>query len=692
MRTINKKQILTTGIKDRNGNVIDPDIIDWSEYDENPVLLYDTKDEGHGGVVVGKVINRERIGGSWVGVLSFMERFEAADIAYEKYSQGVLPFVSIGGFGLGKTINNEFKLLKYVPREHSLVKFPANKDAKSIDAAELNVEETRIVNNLSVQQGMEVRYLTMSADLTYEKMEETERLRLEAEAAETERLRVEAEEAETERLRVEAEETERLRVEAEEAETERLRLETARIRIEAEETERVRLEAERLRNPLPKGMGWHDPIISKQKNPAMNKNFKELNCDADFQKRMKALSAALGKGAQKTDNLPENAETLQMLAASMLGDQDVVVLASVTNYTDAVTQRRVNALNVLIEAAAGDATAATLAAADLGVITYLSLFYQKLLANDTFRRSIRLVPMSDKAGAIYIEDNVAAPTYVGNNTPIAAPNYLYEDIKRTIARRVFAFAPILFQHSELAILSYDKQSMGLKSTMNQLMQDISTYWLQIIANTTGISKVYTTGDVVSSSGLFPLEAPNSNVMIKKPTLADIITLEGKFLMQNFNFGEDGRSIECVLPSNLFSMLAGDPEVRSTLVRELNVNIASKIDFSATRITPRNPVARFLNTGATFELDPAMYADYNTADNGTFSAIVPATTVAANIGAGIAFVSQEVLAGIGSIELIVAPSPNSYGTVISGWISTGATVARQNGVGVAGLVPSVAIGG
>jgi flagellar biosynthesis GTPase FlhF len=700
MRTIKKKQMLTTGIVDANGNQIDPNVIEWDLYDKNPVLMYDRKEEGHRGVAVGKVINRERVQNGWAGVLAFMERFEDADIAFEKYSQGVLPYVSVGGFAVGKETNGVFVAERYRIREVSLVRFPANIEASVINASELNEEETKLVNNLSTSG--EVRYLTMSCNVTHENMQTPEELEAErkrVEAEEAERKRVEAEEAErkrveaeeAERKRVEAEEAERKRIEAEEAERKRVEAEEVeRKRVEAEEAERKRIEAEK--NPLPPNMTWHQINNQQQSKTFEMKTFKELNCDADFQKRLQAMTAALGAGAPKTDAVPENAETLQILASAMLQDKDVVVLASVTNYTDAISQKRRNALGVLIEAAAGNATAATLAAADLGVITYLSLFYQKLLANDTFRRSIRLVPMSDRAGAIYIEDNVAAPTYVGNNTPINAPIYTYDDIKRTIARRVFAFNPILFQHSELAILAYDKQSNGLQSTMAQLMQDISTYWLQIIANTSGISKIRTTGSVVSSVGKFPIEAPNSDLSILKPTLEDIITLEGNFLMQNFNFGESGRYVECVLPSNMYSMLAGDPEVRSQLTRELNANIASAINFSATRITPRNPVARFNNTSGNFELDPAMYADKNVADNGTHSDIVPATTVAANVGAGIAFVAQEILAGVGSIELIVSPSPQNYGTIVSGWISTGCTVARSNGVGAAALIPGVEIGG
>jgi hypothetical protein len=706
MRTINKKQVLTTGIVDANGNKIDPNVIEWELYDKNPVLLYDRNEEGHRGVVVGKVTARERMTNGWVGVLAFMERFEDADIAFEKYSQGVLPYVSIGGYAVGEEKNGVFIAQRYRIREVSLVRFPANIEANVIDASLLNAEDNQTINNLSAN-GKEIRYLTMCSDVTLEKMkteQELEAERVALEAAEAERVeaeRIALEAAEAERVAIETAEAERLaheRATLEAAEAERV--EAERVALEAAEAERVEAErilleaaeAEKRKNPLPNQMTWHEKQSNNPTKQFEMKTFRELNCDADFQKRMKALSAALGSGAKKTDNLPENAETLQLLSASMLGDKDVVILASVTNYTDAITQKRRNALEVLIEAAAGDATAATLAAADLGVITYLSLFYQKLLANDTFRRSIRLVPMSDKAGAIYVEDNVATPTYLGNNTPINAPLYVYEDIKRTIARRVFAFNPILFQHSELAILAYDKQSTGLQSAMSQLMQDISTFWLQIIANTAGITKLRTSGAEVSSVGLFPIEAPNSNLTIKKPKLEDIIALEGRFLMQNFNFGEDGRYVECVLPSNVYSMLAGDPEVRNQLTRELNANIASNINFSATRITPRNPVARFNNTSGNMELDPAMYADKNVANDGTFTDIVPATTVAANIGAGIAFVSQEVLAGVGSIELLVAPSPQNYGTVISGWVSTGCTVARSGGKGVAAVIPDVAIGG
>lgn len=418
----------------------------------------------------------------------------------------------------------------------------------------------------------------------------------------------------------------------------------------------------------------------------MNKTFQELNCDADFQNRLNALSAALRTGAPKTDALPENSETVQILASAMLADEKALILASRTHYTDGVTKERKNVLDVLVECAAGNATAATLAAADLGVIKYLSLFFQQMFANDTFRRALRFVPMSDRAGAIYIEDGINAPTYVGNNTPLNAPVYMYEDIKRTIARRVFAFSPILFQHSELAILSYDKQSHGIQTTMAQQMQDFSTYILQVIANTPNISKINTTGDTVSTQGLFPIEAPNSNVTVHKPKLNDVLALESEFLMQQYTF--EGRRIECVLPGRVYGMLASDPECRNRLIKEINGNLASHINFSATRITPRNPVARFNTASGAAELDPSLYADNNVADNGTFSAITPATTTADHVGAGVAFVENEVIAGVGAIELIVERDPRNYGTVISGWFSGGCTVARQNGVGAALVIPAV----
>ena len=89
MRVSEKKQVLTTSAVNLNGVQIPTDCIDWSVYDKNPVLLYNRANESHKGVVVGKVLNRERVGDAIVANLAFMERNEDADIAFEKYDQGV---------------------------------------------------------------------------------------------------------------------------------------------------------------------------------------------------------------------------------------------------------------------------------------------------------------------------------------------------------------------------------------------------------------------------------------------------------------------------------------------------------------------------------------------------------------------------------------------------------------------------
>ena len=640
MRTVKNFQTLTTGIVDYNGNQNTPDVIEWEDYDKNPVLLYDKKHEGHGGVVVGKVIDRKRIDNGFAGRLSFMERNEDADIAYEKYTQGVLNFVSIGGFAAGEEKNGVFEALRYRPREFSLVKFPANIQAKKIDASTLSPEETTIYNNLSDGGKIQVRYLTMGCEF----MEEN--------------------------VTVEA----------------------------AEQTQETttQVEASQSSTQIPNGMEWHERN-SNTNNTTLkytNMKFKELKCDADFQRRLMALQAAFRSGANTVDASPENAETMRVLAASMLEDEKMVILAAATNVTNGVTKGRNNALNLLVNCAAGGAAAATLAAADLGVISYLSMIYTQLLANDTFRRAVRFVPMSDRTGAIYIESGIQAPTFVGNVTAINTQRYFYDDIKRTIARKVFSFAPICFQHADMAVLAYDKLPLGVGEQMDRTFADISTYWLQVIANTPNIGKIMTTGLVGNSStprtmktkGLFPIEAPLSDLEVYTPVLDDIIALEGHFLMQNYRL--ENKRVEMVLPSRLYSALASDPENRNQLTRELNANLGSYINFSATRVTPRNPVARYNTASNAPELDSSMYADNNVADNGTFTAITPATTTAAHVGAGVAFVENEVIAGVGSIELITMPDPQNYGTTISGWVSTGCTVARQNGVGAALLVPTV----
>ena len=108
-----------------------------------------------------------------------------------------------------------------------------------------------------------------------------------------------------------------------------------------------------------------------------------------------------------------------------------------------------------------------------------------------------------------------------------------------------------------------------------------------------------------------------------------------------------------------------------------------------KIGPRNPVARYNTTSGKPELDPAMYADYSVDADGTAEAISPAVTIANTVGAGVAFVENEIIAGIGTIDVIVMPDPTNYGYTYSGWMSAGATVARDGGKGVALVVPALA---
>ncbi len=690
--------MLTTGRVNLNNAQIDSSVINWEMFERNPVLQYDKHEEGHRGVVIGKVVDRFSTGDGDAAYLEFMERFEDADIAWEKHSQGVLPYVSIGGFARGKEVDGVFVASEYMIREVSLVKFPANIDCAPINASELKFSERRAVKRMT-KSGDEVRYLTMSFETNFENMEENEEKVVEASEDDvaTEQAPETTESAETEIENTEAPSEQAQEVNAEDDSTPEEDDEVREDENSADdpEVEGVPVEAsvedtpvvEAAENPLPEGMQWHERNNTQQKSQKFQTmTFKELNCDAEFGRRLGALNDAMRMGASVPDNTPENVETMRMLAASMLADEKMVIIASRTHVTDAVSQRRKNGLQMLIECAAGPAADATLAAADLGVIKYMSLVYQQLFANDTFHRSVRFVPMSDREGAIYIESGINAPTYVGNVTPINAQNYFYDDIKRTIARRVFSFEPIVFQAADLAILAYDKQSLGIKMTMDRMMQDISTYWLQIWGNTAGLQRQGTTGDPMATAGLFPIEAPLSGVNINMPTRADLIALQGKFLVQNFNLNRN--KIEMVLPANLYSALAQDEAFYNKLTRQNGGQNESEIDFQAIRVTPRNPVVRYNTATPGPELDPSLYADRNVADDGTFTTITPAVTTANHIGAGLAWVDNEVIAGIGSIDLIAAPDPNNYGYKISGWISTGATVARANSAGVALIAPTV----
>ena len=710
--------MLTTGIVDLNNNQIDVDVIDWSMFDRNPVLRYDRKNEGHKGVVIGKVIERERVGNGFAGRLVFMDRFEDADIAFEKYDQGVLTYVSIGGYGLGQ--ENEdgvFVCEKYVPREVSLVAFPANMECHPINESEVTASEKRVIDQLKVT-GSEVRYLSMSTGMPYdtymgqiEAAAEGEGEPVEA-AAEGEGESVEAAaEGEGEPVEAAAEgEGEPVEAAAEgegepveaAAEGEGEPVEAA-AEGEGEPVEAAaegggepveaaaegggeNIEASQGRRAMPAGMAWHEHNIKPQSTiSTMNKTYKELICDREFQNRLEAVNAAFRSGSTVMDNTPENVETMQILASSMLADERMVILASACNFTNGVTHERKNGLYMLVECAAGGAAAATLTAADLGVIKWMSLFLEKLLPNNTFMRSIRFVPMSDREGAIYIESGINPATYTGAVTPVNAPKYFYDDVKRTIARQVFSIQPITFQNADMAILAYDKQSWGWTTAMDSLMSDVCTYILQVVANTAGISKIPTTGSSFSSSGLFPIEAPSSAVTIKGVVADDIIMTEGAFLLQNYTL--NNRKVEIVLPANLYTKLATDATFKTLLTPHLSGSVGSGFEYSGSRITARNPVARYNLTSSAAELDPAMYADGTVANDGKITDVSPASTTAKHVGAGVAFVEGEVIAGVGTINVIVMPDPQNYGYTMSGWMSTGATVARSNGVGAALIVPT-----
>ena len=669
MRVAKNRQMLTTGIVDANNNQIPPDVIDWSEYDLNPVLLYNPQYEGHGGVVVGKVIDRERTGDGFSGRLTFVENVDAANTAWEKYSQGALNYVSVGGLAAG-TWDEErgvFVAEQYLVKEISLVKIPANLEAGRIEVRDVAASDAWFVEGreASGQKVFRMAVCCELKDVTEQTIEETP---IEASAEQT---------IEETPIEASAEQTiEETPIEASAEQT----IEETPIEASAEQTQHVEMPVE---------MSWHErETLNKPNKTLMTKTFKQLNCDAEFQQRLNTLNAGFRHRATSADKTPENAETVQMLASAMLQDEQMVIIASATNFTDTTqgAPRRINGLRFLVECAAGGAAAATLAAADLGIIKWLSLFYERLLPNNTFMRALRFVPMSDREGAVYVESGIDPATYIGATTPVNAPHYLYDDIKRTIARQVFSIQPVTFQNADMAVLAYDKQSLGWRTAMDALMSDVCTYIIQVAANTPGVTKVATTGTSFSSQGAFPVEAPNSNLTIKGVGVKDLITTQGEFLKQNYKL--DNREVEFVLPATLFSKLAAEPEILTNLTRDLEGTIRNELRFMGNRITSRNPVARVNTQSGNAELDPALYAQGTVnAETGAITNIVPAVTTANHVGAGLAFVENEIIAGIGTIDVIVAPDPENYGITISGWMSAGATVAREDGKGVALIVPA-----
>ena len=698
MREAKNRQMLTTGIVDSNGNQIPPDVIDWSEFDLNPVLLYNPETEGHRGVVVGKVIDRERTGNGFSGRLAFVEGVAAADTAWEKYQQGALNFVSVGGLAAGEYVETEdggkFVASQYLVKEVSLVKIPANLEAGKIEVREVAASDAWFTEGRSENE----KVFSMHICCELKNVEETEIVETEIEASAETEVEASAETEETVEASAETEETVEASAETEEtveveasAETE----ETVEVEASAETETTIEasaetdIEASNNHVPMPASMSWHNrETLNKPNKNLMSKTFKQLNCDAEFQQRLNTLNAGFRHRATSADNTPENVETVQMLASAMLQDEQMVIIASATNFTDTTqgAPRRINGLKFLVECAAGGAAAATLAAADLGIIKWLSLFYERLFPNNTFMRSLRFVPMSDREGAVYIESGIDPATYIGSTTPVNAPHYLYDDIKRTITRQVFSIQPVTFQNADMAILAYDKQSLGRRTAMDALMSDVCTYILQVAATTPNVVKVGTSGATFNTANAFPLEAPNSALDVKGVAVTDLIATQGEFLKQNYKL--DDRTVEYVLPAVLFSKLAAEPEILTNLTRDLEGTIRNELRFMGNRVSSRNPVARVNTANGNAELDPSLYAQGTVnPTTGAITSIVPAVTTANHVGAGLAFVENEIIAGIGTIDVIVAPDPVNYGITISGWMSAGATVAREDGKGVALIVPT-----
>ena len=635
MREAKNRQMLTTGIVDSNGNQIPPDVIDWSEFDLNPVLLYNPETEGHRGVVVGKVIDRERTGNGFSGRLAFVEGVAAADTAWEKYQQGALNFVSVGGLAAGEYVETEdggkFVASQYLVKEVSLVKIPANLEAGKIEVREVaasdawftegrsenekvfsmhiccelkNVEETEIVETeIEASAETEVEASAETEETVEASAETEETVEVEASAETEETVEASAETEETVEASAETEETVEVEASAETEETVEVEA-SAETETTIEASAETDIEASNNHVPMPASMSWHNrETLNKPNKNLMSKTFKQLNCDAEFQQRLNTLNAGFRHRATSADNTPENVETVQMLASAMLQDEQMVIIASATNFTDTTqgAPRRINGLKFLVECAAGGAAAATLAAADLGIIKWLSLFYERLFPNNTFMRSLRFVPMSDREGAVYIESGIDPATYIGSTTPVNAPHYLYDDIKRTITRQVFSIQPVTFQNADMAILAYDKQSLGRRTAMDALMSDVCTYILQVAATTPNVVKVGTSGATFNTANAFPLEAPNSALDVKGVAVTDLIATQGEFLKQNYKL--DDRTVEYVLPAVLFSKLAAEPEILTNLTRDLEGTIRNELRFMGNRVSSRNPVARVNTANGNAELDP-----------------------------------------------------------------------------------------
>jgi len=170
MPTMAKRLIFSTAAPNDQGGIIPNDVIDFSRYNKNPVLL---KEHCWGWDPLGILTDIQLINGQWTAVPVFHMETQASREAAGMYEKGALNAASIGGFAVWKTdkltgdyMRDErgYRLCeKYYLYEVSLVALPSNPDAVGVNLHAKFYEEAEYAN-------MENTLTNLSSKFNYKQM------------------------------------------------------------------------------------------------------------------------------------------------------------------------------------------------------------------------------------------------------------------------------------------------------------------------------------------------------------------------------------------------------------------------------------------------------------------------------------------------------------------------------------------
>lgn len=121
--------VMTSGAVDRHGETVNPDGWDFTNYMNNPVVLYA---HDYGSLPIGKVNDISRDGDKWIakGVFAPEEASPMAGYVSKLYKAGFIKTVSVGFMPL--ELDAEYNSLKQELLELSFVPVPANPEALSL--------------------------------------------------------------------------------------------------------------------------------------------------------------------------------------------------------------------------------------------------------------------------------------------------------------------------------------------------------------------------------------------------------------------------------------------------------------------------------------------------------------------------------------------------------------------------------